>query len=322
VTALPDFERIYSMVSVTEMIKRLPPNARELVKQNRRLINLDNAAFEGRLVRKQSLIDEINEGRSIASRHERDFIETGHAYSRKAQADAEAEVAEKTEELRELQNEPPQKQAIFTEDRLNEFIQRKSRVTWQPSIPDIKLKKSETAGSYLLKIREEVDATRKAIKNAEKAPLPVADAIERAKSNIKRVAASGVPNVRGTLQAPKGEDGRARQGDLEWPQAHVDGHWYRDGFALAVWLNQDLLIAKVTEEIKANARPGGLSLAERDSSIVESKAKLLQLERLEEQAFRLASIEDSNLERRTVCFEALLQIEPRATPSAATTEFD
>jgi len=310
------------MAITSELKKRFPASALELMKSNRRFANQDSAAREAHYARKQQLAVEVREAASLAARYEREFRETGRAESQRWQADAEAELADKKDELQELQDSPPESKTIFDDDKFLYFDKNTKRISWQSCIPEIKLKKNETEGSYLLKIREEVDATRKAIKSAENSPLRVVDAIERATSNIKKIAASGAPNVRGTLQTLEEADGRPRQGDLEWPEAHVDGHWYRDGFSLTVWLNKDLLIAKVTEEIKANAKSEGMSLVERASKVATLKAELLQLERLEEEAFRLASAYDPNLKRRKVSFEALLQIEPQTTASATTSEFN
>lgn len=300
------------MASFHEIIKQLPQVSRDKIKVSKRNGSRDRIASDAHWNADQALMAQVQILDARKREHERNYRLTGDLDSKQWAEQTAAEVAETREELREHRERKPKGSAFIDEGELAKWANKHRQVKWRERTIVVKLPKGQTATAYLTNAREQVNAARRALKLIETAPLTADEAVAQATSCIKAIAANGAPDLRDLSRLLPSPDGRQRQGNINWPQTHTrDGDWFNDGFALFVWTMQDVVTAKIASEIQRTAKPDALSATERPHKISEAKARLLELERLEEAAFLLASEENPSLERRRgLDFQALLQIEP------------
>lgn len=285
--------------------------ARDFDKANSRAHNHYEAASGAHYGRTQLLQGELQDLVAAKNAYERDYKRTGDLDSKHRANDKDAEIEEKKKEIEEHRADKPKNNAAYTLEERRKFARKNARVKFQSCPRKIEIPKGSSAFAVYAEQKANTDIERRKLHRIEGASLPVAEALKNAQSEIKRLASQGAPDVSRVSRLSLSPDGRMRPGKVEWPQAYSsDGRWYKDSFSLMFWLLEDTLVEKLTAAIEATASSNALTSAEREVAAKDSKARLLELERLEEAAFLLAVAENPSLERRRVDMQALLQIEP------------
>jgi hypothetical protein len=269
----------------------------------------------------QILYEKISETNVAIADLERNRVEYGYC-DEELLATYHQEVAD----LKEQREEASKKNKKLTNwpqsEEVTDWISlQRASTKWRPHVLKIEVPKGSTASDVLRERRADVDAIKAAIRGAEIAWLPEADAVQKAVAQIDKIAIKGAPDFRGLFRLSKeNRVVRAQQGKIEWPQQIIGGDFHDAGFALTVWLHRDALIERAKTEIAALARPNSLSVAQRDEKIAALKVQLLEAERREEAAFLIASKTDPSLQRRPVDMRAFLQIEEAAAAPAEKSE--
>ena len=177
----------------------------------------------------------------------------------------------------------------------------------------------ETAAAAVTRMRGTIDNLKRDRDKAARAPVPMQLAIDRAKEQISKFAASGMPDV-GPLF---GRD--IRFIDLAWPVANVRLDLFGDarpaaegdvlrrlmGFAggdqpnavaLIAWLFHEQIEARVIDEIKKHANEkDALSATQLAARRAELAAELLLAERCEVAAIERAEADGATIPLRPDC---------------------
>lgn len=142
--------------------------------------------------------------------------------------------------------------------------------------------KGESAAMALDRIRNTIADVKSDIADVSSASVPATVAKQIIRDHIAPLAAAGRIDVSDTL--------RRGGGKVVWPGTR-NLHQDFDLQAVLAYLFEDLIIAKLEAEVDALADNGGMTDAECSTKLRALSAKLLDLERQEEEMFRLAESE-------------------------------
>lgn len=135
----------------------------------------------------------------------------------------------------------------------------------------MKLGKGEGVAAAVERIRGEIAALKDELSALQRAPLPAAELKQRAKALVDELAARGRP----VINTDRG------QFDVQFRRegATVPGMTPHDTAALLAWLNPQALLKRLEDEI-GDAK--GIGTAERERRTIETRARIIDLERMEE----------------------------------------
>lgn len=182
----------------------------------------------------------------------------------------------------------------------------------------LKLGKGENAGQAVARIRGEIARLHEDHQAAIDAAIPSAVAKQIAAAHVRELAERGRPDVLSCLEgrSPPGFAMRERERiALRGAQAAAFAPSQPDTLALIAWLFEDVLVARLIDEIdRVAADDIALSDEARAARLAEIATRLLELERAEEAAIRLAATEGTKIQRRPDAdLRAVLQLDP-STP--------
>ena len=299
------------MASLAETKKRMPASTRKKLKALENEAARDERALEGYWVGLQRMESDARDLQGRALQCEADYRRTGSVQSKESMEEAKAEHKDKMEEIAEYRANKPKEHSTFDADGLAKWLRRNGTSSFVECVPDFSSTNRQTNPERLKRVRLKVDEQSNLVKRIESAPPTAEESIAHITAEINKVAAAAAPNFRDVSKRIRAPDGRYRIGDIRWAQTYnQDGRWFNDGFSLTVRQNRQALIDEAIAEIQKTPRSGALSAQERDVKLREAKARLLELERLEEVAFMRADTDDPSLRRRPIDFLALLQIAP------------
>jgi hypothetical protein len=219
-------------------------------------------------------------------------------------------------------------------DPVEWLIAQPSGRTFRKLIPEFGLRDGQTLLDALTENRAAQFDFADQIRLAERASLDFASVLAGVQRDIAELAAKGKPDVRGLLRVSESNNSggsflkateRLTQGHVEWPTDSLviplpeslgivpQIHALPMGSAMLAWLFPKELETALIAELRTNFDPdNSLTFEERKIRVGECEAKILELQRLEEQI--LVRLESQGLTgMRTGSLRnplAVLEIEP------------
>jgi len=281
-------------------LKALPQSAQKKFEHLRRIELRQRALVDGLLDQQQHVRDQRDHAqRELAAfdRYHRHVLgeikedpKTGRRETVSRKPAERAALADRVEALTAEMRRISEQQAganpgFATADMIDFLIREPATRTFSAvRAPFPSLGKAETFCQALVKNRSEQYAVRDEINFVENAGTTIAAAKARMREQVQAVSNRGRPDVSGLF----------RDDDVLWPTETftAGGHGHheyvvaatvKDAFALAVWANQEGIVAKLDKQIEAAGNDAiALDAAAKAQRLADLEARLLRLQRNEE----------------------------------------
>lgn len=281
---------------VKSRIKSLPARARERIKFFERADAEREVRSELNWTRIQDVQRKLADARHYLAKLRR-YDERGQLFTGKVRpaddgsletmtrpaphllTEEQEEIDELTAEIQRLQEESKAPNPLPSIENVYQWLAGlPSGASFREYVPDVELRKGESAFDAFLIRREAIADFQEQAKAARDAPLTANEALSHAIADIEAKAAEGAPDFRPVFKLYD-----RFPGNVQWPVDYLtESKTFDRGVAFVCWLFKDDVIARVKKEIAQIACPdSALTVQERKLRQEEIARTVLELEREE-----------------------------------------
>ncbi|RTL62122.1 MAG: hypothetical protein EKK42_32870 [Pseudonocardiaceae bacterium] len=196
----------------------------------------------------------------------------------------EAEIEDNKAARAEIRAEMQALTSPFDPNLIRKVMLRSDGTKLKEFVPDLPHQTPDDDAKMLASVRAEIDSFDAKFRDLDLGQLPLERALEKAMADIDKIEKGSAPDFSRTLRLqtqPFSKD--RKQGEVVWPQRHLRGdEWETDPLRILFWLCGDEIRKRAKAEIKKLAKPGALSVAEREAKRKELESERFDLWRIEE----------------------------------------